>query len=365
MPAFQFDSFQKADKKIWTTRAQKELEGKDPFESLSVSKHGIHIKPYYDATDIKHLSIDILPPSNDPYLGPRTWHNTPIVNVENAKEANKQALNLLNNGADGIIFKIGVTIRMADLLNGIELPYCSTFFLIDNEHSKLLIEFEQFVIAKGFDKAQIVGGAFWESMPVGINDLMLLFEKWGKFKVAGHMIKPCSDPTDDIANAIMLGVKLSDQLTDAGINASKALSQQAFSFTIGTDFFLEIAKLKTFRKLWHTVAGGYGTSIDHDSQLIHGQSTCWNTEKYQPNANMLKSTTAALSAILGGCFAITIEPEDETSSFKSRIARNVLTILREESRINLTADATAGAYYLESTIDQMAQLSWSKFQGKI
>jgi methylmalonyl-CoA mutase len=80
---------------------------------------------------------------------------------------------------------------------------------------------------------------------------------------------------------------------------------------------------------------------------------------------MLKSTTTAMSAILGGCNVITIMPEEDEGSFKSRVARNVLTILREESYLNLTADATVGSYYLENLIEQISISAWKKFQEGI
>lgn len=141
-----------------------------------------------------------------------------------------------------------------------------------------------------------------------------------------------------------------------------AFRHLAFSFSVGTDFFLEIAKLKAFKRLWHQVGTVYSISEENNLVSLHGLSPSWNKEKYQPNANMLKSTTSAISCILGGCDLITVEPEDEGNALKSRIGRNVLTLLREESHLNQPADATAGSYYLESLIDQMAKEAWTQFQ---
>ena len=80
---------------------------------------------------------------------------------------------------------------------------------------------------------------------------------------------------------------------------------------------------------------------------------------------MLKSTTSAISCILGGCDLITVEPEEEGNPLKSRIGRNVLTLLREESHLNQPADAAAGSYYLESLTDQMAKEAWTQFQKAV
>lgn len=358
----QSPSFLKADMKTWHEAAKKELGGKDPFEALSRLKESICIKPYYDASDTKNINIHILPPSTNPYLGPRGWYNVPTITVLNDLEANKKALDHLNNGADGIVFKINDSISIDKLLSNIELPYCSTFFLTEIEQSKLLADFVKHVNAKGFDKTQIVGGLFCNSNQTASIDQ---FEAWSKFHVLGNLVIPSSDPTLEISNALIAGVNAITRHAEKGYQPEAVIQQMAFSFTVGTDFFTEIAKLKSFRRLWQQVSYAYGVKDQDESVFIHALSPCWNKEVYQPNANMLKSTTAAMSAILGGCDAITVEPEIENDTFKARIARNVLTLLREESHLNQTADPTAGSYYLESLIDELSQVAWNKFQKEV
>lgn len=357
----QFNTFSKADIKTWTEAAKKELGGKDPFQSQIVSKGKIDIKPYYDQSDTSTLPEDILAPTSNPYLGPRGWYNAPNVVVKDNKEANKEALLHLNNGADAIQFTIEAEIQVEVLLANIELPYCGIFFLMKSDQTKLLIDFEQYVNAKGFDKSQIVGAVFWTKPPALQNIPVQSFSKWPGFHVLGHII-PESDPITEISNALLAGTRCIQ--SDMDNQPDLIISQSAFSFSIGKDFFMEIAKLKAFRRLWRQVSHAYQVTDKDDSVLIHGSSAPWNNEKFQPNANMLKSTTAALSAVLGGCNAITVEPE-EHNTFKARIARNVLTLLREESHLNITADPTAGSYYLEHLIDQLAQSAWTKFQQDI
>lgn len=359
MARSQFDTFKKADIKIWTEVAKKELGGKDPFDTLTISKKDLIIKPYYDKEDTAGLIEDNLSPSQNPYLGPRGWYNTPDVSVKNCEEANKQALSHLNSGADGIQFTLETDIEINKLLNGIELPYCSLFFVTKNEQSKIVSDFVQYANAKGFDKTQIVGGIFWQT-PVELKNIpRQSLDGWSNFHALGTIVQSSLDPVSEITDALLSGVKTVEA---DGQNAKKLIPQLAFSFTIGKDFFIEIAKLKAFRRLWRQVSHAYG--VTDNSLLLHGTSNPWNKEDFQPNANMLKSTTAALSAVLGGCDAITVKPEED-SPFKNRIARNVLTILREESYLNHTADPTAGSYYLENLIDQMAKTAWKKFQQKL
>jgi methylmalonyl-CoA mutase len=80
---------------------------------------------------------------------------------------------------------------------------------------------------------------------------------------------------------------------------------------------------------------------------------------------MLKSATAAMSAIFGGCDGLTIFPESDEDSMMARIARNVSSVLREESHLSKVADPTAGSYYLDSLIEQLADQSWRVFQKQM
>ncbi|MEP2671297.1 MAG: methylmalonyl-CoA mutase family protein [Cyclobacteriaceae bacterium] len=360
MAQSQFDTFNKADLKTWTEAAKKELGGKDPFDALGLSKHDLIIKPYYDKEDARDLTVNNLKPSLNPYLGPRGWYNSPNINVVNSELANKLALEYLSSGADGIQFTLETEADLDKLLEKIELPYCSIFFVVKNEQSKILSDFAQYIKTKGFDKAQIIGGIYWQASAkpkLSSADL----QGWDNFHALGLSIPPSENPINEIVNALLAGVKI---IAADEPNSSQLIQHLSFSYAIGTDFFIEIAKLKAFRRLWQQVCYAYGATDKNNSMLLHGISNPWNNEDFQPNANMLKSTTAALSAILGGCEAITVIPEED-NSFKNRIARNVLTVLREESHLNQTADAIAGSYYLENLIDQMAKTAWEKFQQKV
>jgi len=364
MPHDLFNAFPKASKNIWTEIARKELSGKDPFESLAVTKENLSIRPYYDVTDTGSLQEEALWPSSDPYLGPRTWHNTPLVKVVNSVDANKIALDHLNNGADGILFAIRGPIEVHQLLANIELPYCGIYFLFESDHSKLLADFELYARAKKFDTAQITGGVFWESLPGDQSKLTTLFRNWDKFRVLGIMSSNEPTVTSQITNALLQGEQIIASALDKGSDLNVTVAHIAFYFNIGGDFFLEVAKLKAFRRLWRQVIGAYGLECNENRTLIYGVSNPWNNKAYEPNANMLKGTTAAISAILGGCNAITILPDEEGDApgFKDRVARNVLTILREESHLNQTADPTAGSYYLETLVDQISKVAWAQFQ---
>jgi methylmalonyl-CoA mutase len=135
-----------------------------------------------------------------------------------------------------------------------------------------------------------------------------------------------------------------------------------FIFQIDADFFLSIAKLKALRKCWATILQAYNVSAVQVN--IHASSQAWIKESFQPHGNLIKSTTAALAAIAGGCNYLTVQPESDEEP-GNRAGRLVSAVLREESHLSRVADPTAGSYYLESLINQLAEKSWQKFVTRV
>lgn len=361
MPFDQFNIFPPADQKSWAKAASQELNGADPFEKLSIQIDGLLIKPYYDATDIASIALLPLPSGADAYRGPRDWQTMAWVEVTDSKTANQLALQQLQRGADGLLFVLKAKINVHQLLDGIQWPYCSLSFLVDQEQTDFLEALGHYVKQKNINPSDIAGGVFWKSLPSHYPSLANQCAHWKKFRCLGLVFDPSPSPVKEIARGLARGVEVIDGLTESGLSVADAFSTLSFSFAVGTNLFFEIAKLKAFRVLWGNIEKAYGLSMA-SPPFIHGFSHQWRQEAYEPNGNMIKSTTVAFAAILGGCDAITVEPSPGDSPHSQRVALNVLNILREESHLNRTADATAGSYYLDSLTDQMAKAAWHEFQ---
>lgn len=127
-------------------------------------------------------------------------------------------------------------------------------------------------------------------------------------------------------------------------------------FAIGSNHFMEIAKLRAMRRTWPTVAEAFGMPA---SLRIHARTAGENKTIYDPYVNLLRVTTEALSAILGGCDSLTVTP----CGFDAHLAENVHHILREECHLDKVADPGAGAYYLEALTDALASDAWTSFQA--
>jgi methylmalonyl-CoA mutase len=126
-------------------------------------------------------------------------------------------------------------------------------------------------------------------------------------------------------------------------------------FAVGSNHFMEIAKLRAARMLWREVASAFGAS---GTIRIHARTAGENKTRYDASVNLLRVTTEALSAVFGGCDSLTITP----CGFDSHLADNVQRILREESHLEKVLDPGAGSYYIEALTDMVATEAWALFQ---
>ena len=363
MPEKKSYFFSPSTKEQWIDVAKNELNGLHPFEKLTFSIDGITISPYYDQTDVKKETVP-LPTSLNPYLGARTWHNLVPVSVTDSVKANKLALTYLNSGADGIFFDLLPNSKATQLVKDIELPYCAVTFRAASNQADFFLDFSNYVQTKENYSKGLTGAIFWQSEPDNLIGICEAFKGCDHFHSCGIHSEDISSPSSEICSLLIQAVKQIDRLTEGGLHIKDAMGTIAFLTMIETDFFTEIAKLKALRWLWHQITCAYDSSFDRPL-FIHAYSAAWVKAEYQPHCNMIKSTTAALSAILGGCDGLTVYPEDLKNPLQNRIAKNVSSILREESHLSRVSDPTAGSYYLEQLTDQLAQQAWSKFQKKL
>lgn len=357
-----FHDFPKHTRQDWLKAATAETEGKNPDEALSWKVGKITGRAYYDKTDLSEMNFH-LPPSANPYLGNRAWHNLPLVTVQEEKQANQIALSHLLSGADGVLFDIRLkpSLNLDQLLEGIDWPYCMVAFWGKDDSGKSLRSIPDFAQKKNWDPKSLLGFFIWDSFPNNIADYGAGFESFSNFRIFTIQSEG-SDAVAQITDLITKGIKL----IESAKNPHDFLKQISFSITVGTDFFLEIAKLKALKLLWFEIASSYEKTFQLQDVFIHVRSESWINDKFQPNSNMLKSTTASMAAIAGGCDALTVHPEKEEDSNMNRIARNVSNVLRDESHFSKVADATAGSYYVEALTKQIVEKvkESSKFESR-
>ncbi len=140
-----------------------------------------------------------------------------------------------------------------------------------------------------------------------------------------------------------------------------------FSVGVGGNFFMEIAKLRAFRLLWAKVGKAFGASDKAIAKsTLFAKSAMWNKTVYDPYVNMLRGTTEAFAAVVGGVNALHIAPFDApirpSDEFSRRIARNTQLILADECEMTKVIDPAGGSWYIEWLTDQLARKAWEEFK---
>ena len=361
-------SFPKSNRESWAQKASQELQGGDPLHALRWSTVDAgEFLPYYDS--VSKGSLDYLNKFHftpAPGSNPRTWELLPKITVNDFVKANTLALSYLGSGANGIFFDLCGTasLELDTLLEGIEWPYCSISFRASSE-ATICADLAAYVKKKKYDPAALHGNIFWESIAHQVSGVMTHLSPFSSFQSSGIHVRT-SSPSEEISQALWEATITLDTLINLGTPIEEALRNISLSLAADTDFFVTMAKFRTMRILWYQVAQAYGVKSFLPSDLhIHVRAERWINPSFQPHSNILKGTTAAMAAVLGGCNSLTLEAEDESSAMMNRIAANVTHILKEESHLTKVADPMAGSYALDVLVDQMTQIVWNAFNEKI
>lgn len=388
-----FKEFEKPDKAEWIKKVLTDMKGK-PFESLRwKSSENIEIQPFYTPEDTENLDYTqsfqhCFANFENPAYGPRHWTNYEFVHVTGGAGANKAALNALEMGADGILFNLDQTAELPApdvLLDKVLCDHCHLSF----HSSKNIVAFvEDYInyLEKNGNNPQNINGfygrdalAAWTTgyEEPGNNyfkELANLFEKtatYPNFKpltVSSYALEHSgASVVQELALTINMAVDYFDRLTDQGLSPDRVIQGTVFSLSVGSDFFMEIAKFRAFRILFHEVAKGYGLSRFHAGDIkIHGTSGYWNKTLSDLNNNMLRNTTEAMAAIIGGCDSIQITPHDDTQkstkASSRRIARNISSMLKDEAYLDKVVDPVAGSYYVENLTHELVKGAWALFK---
>ena len=156
------------------------------------------------------------------------------------------------------------------------------------------------------------------------------------------------------------------RLTDAGLDVDAAARKLRFSFSVSSNYFMEIAKFRAARMLWANIVKGYGPAKNCACKMqIHAETSRWNQTVYDPYVNMLRGTTEAMSATIAGVHSLEVMPFDASfenpTEFSKRIARNVELLLKNESHFDQVVDPAGGSYYVENLTQSIAAEAWKLF----
>ena len=399
----------------WRERASKELKGRDPDSLIWDTLEGIAVKPLYTSADTDGLThLGNLPgdapftrgPKATMYAG-RPWTIRQYAGFSTAEDSNAFYRKALAAGQQGVsvafdlathrgydsdhprvvgdVGKAGVAIDSVEdmkiLFDGIPLDQVSVSMTMNGAVIPILANFIVAGEEQGHDRAALSGTIQNDilkefmvrntyiyppepSMRI-ISDIIAYtsdnMPKFNSISISGyHMQEAGANLVQELAYTIADGREYVRAAIEAGMDVDKFAGRLSFFFATGMNFFMEIAKLRAARTLWHRVMTDFGAKSERSKMLrTHCQTSGVSLQEQDPYNNVVRTAFEAMSAVLGGTQSLHTNSFDEAialpTEFSSRIARNTQLILQEETGVTKVVDPLAGSYYIESLTNELVE----------
>ena len=404
--------------KSWSDRAAKELRGREVDDLTWHTLEGIAVKPVYtadDLTGVDHLGTE---PGEAPFVrGVRTtmyagrpWTIRQYAGFSTAEESNAFYRKALDAGQQGVsvafdlathrgydsdhprvegdVGKAGVAIDSVEdmkiLFDGIPLDQVSVSMTMNGAVIPVLASFIVAGEEQGHDRALLSGTIQNDilkefmvrntyvyppepSMRIVADIIEYTAAEMPKFNsisISGyHMQEAGANLVQELAFTIADGREYVRTAIARGMDVDKFAPRLSFFFAIGMNFFMEAAKLRAARLLWHRVMSEFNPKSEKSSMLrTHCQTSGVSLQEQDPYNNVIRTAYEAMSAVLGGTQSLHTNALDEAialpTEFAARIARNTQLILQEETGVTNVVDPLAGSYYVESLTQQLVDDAW-------
>ena len=415
-----FDEFLPASYEGWKEAAISSLKGA-PFEKsmFTATYEGITLEPLYTAEHVAKLKAPKTFPGEgnlmrgadaSGYLG-KTWEIAQPADSPLPADSNRQLRRELEKGGTSIAILLdGLTLHGADadteskadgqrgvslstlkdleqLLEGVDLKGNPVFIYAGASAVPLLGLLSSYVKKRGIPLDAIHGcvgadplGYWLQNGNVFCNtnrlfDEMALSILWSKKHApniktvlirAAAVHNSGGSAVQEIGSAMAAAVETLRALKARQIDVDTFARHLRFEFSLSSNFFMEIAKIRAVREVWSQIIEAFGGSESSKRADIFGRTSFFTKTFYDPYVNMLRNTTEAFSGVIGGVNGLTVGCFDEAvrpgSEFSRRIARNTQILLREEFSLLQPIDPAGGSWYLESLTNTLASKAWECFQ---
>ena len=373
-----FSDFSPSSKEAWKQQTIKDLKGKDFEQTLFwQTAEGFILEPYYVAEDLTDPRTEAVRAAQ---VGKTGWLNQPLVVFEDELKTNAKMTAALQKGADAILLDLNyrdlTTISFPKLLNGIKLSDIPVVFQTNGQSPQLMAALKNFIPYQMKGGLADDGLARWSQTGQLPNDyfeqvatILTNTKSSPSFRTIGvesHVFHSSgANAAQELAFALGVATTYLDKLTDLGLGVEQILSKIYFSLSVGINYFMEIAKQRALRYLWSEICHQFAPTNDAQPLFIHAQTSTFYNAAASPYTNLLRASTEAMSAVMGGTDALTVLPYNEIAGqadeFAERIARNISVLLKEESHLDKTTDPAAGSYYLENLTLQLIDATWALF----
>ncbi|MBO4402132.1 MAG: methylmalonyl-CoA mutase small subunit [Bacteroidales bacterium] len=390
-----FTEFPEISTEAWEAVIEKDLKGADYNKKLVwKTDENFVVKPYYRAEDLEnipHMNVQV---GEFPYVrgnkaDNNDWNIVERIDTPEPKLAHDAAVTALAKGANAIIFnasKIKTAQELNTLLQGIDV--CKNRIYFEKaENFKALGELvtaylsgqpangKQALITLMNDPVMqmLQHNKFPQSAEASLDGCMAMVKQTKEYPhfqpiaVNGHIFGNCGATiVQELGFSLAIANEYLAYATSHGVSVDELCDHLQFSFSISSDYFMEIAKLRAARMLWAVIVEQYKPAKKESAQM-HTLSiaSSWNKTMFDAHINILRNTTEGMSASIGGADAIALNPFDETyenaDEFSRHIARNAQIIMKEESHFDKVADPAAGSYYIENLTKSIAEQAWKIF----
>ena len=347
-----FDEFAPASKAEWEAALAKDLKGKEASALAWKTEDGITVQPFYTAEDL-------VAPLEIPARVEPGWRVRYEITEAAPVDANAAAKRALEHGAQEIVFtgvRLDTAADVLALIAGLDVPVDLRF---GSDAGRVLA----LLLSSGVEnlRGSIDYDPVAEAHPVDTYLVRRALLRWPEFLPVGVRAEAWhhagATTAQELAFTLASGVYY---LNELGPEVARSM---VFGFAIGPHYFTEIAKFRAARVLWAQVLEAYGVQVRMNLFTRTGR---WNKSVYDPYNNLLRATTEAMSAAIGGADAITVGAFDETyrhaDDFSRHLALNTQLILRDEAFMDKVDDPAAGSWFIESLTRSLAEAAWAIFQ---
>ncbi|MBV0913924.1 methylmalonyl-CoA mutase [Anianabacter salinae] len=407
-----------SDMDAWRARADKELKGRTADDLVWNTPEGIAVKPVYTPEDVAELGHLGSLPGEGPFVrGPRStmyagrpWTIRQYAGFSTAEESNAFYRRALAGGqqgvsvafdlathrgydsdhprVDGDVGKAGVAIDSVEdmkiLFDDIPLGDISVSMTMNGAVIPVLASFIVAGEEQGVDRAQLSGTIQNDilkefmvrntyiyppepSMRIVADIIEYTSNEMPRFNsisISGyHMQEAGANLVQELAFTLADGKEYVKAAVGRGMDVDAFAGRLSFFFAIGMNFFMEAAKLRAARLLWHRIMTEFGAKKPSSLMLrTHCQTSGVSLAEQDPYNNIVRTAYEAMSAVLGGTQSLHTNSFDEAiglpTDFSSRIARNTQLILQNETGVTNVVDPLAGSYYVEKLTADLADAAW-------
>ncbi|WP_088014043.1 methylmalonyl-CoA mutase family protein [Gottfriedia acidiceleris] len=406
-----FAEFPKPTVQEWRDVVEKSLKGATIEEKLVTKTYEeIILKPMYGEEDIANYPYLNAQPGEFPFVRGtneqgylvKSWEISQELDCSSPVEFNRVAKHDLDKGQTMLKIQLNESLVTNSKNKGLILKSINDFRIafqnINLEEVPLNIEtvhggqafFSSFIAylqqqhydfnkIKGFIGMDPISNLVKEgTLPYSLENaykMMAEITKWSVNHTANlRNILVQSHPYHDaggnavqeLAFAISTGLEYLREMDNRQIPLDDAATKMLFSFSVGSNFFMEIAKLRAARMIWARIMKELGGNEASQKMKIHSRTSAWTKTIYDPYVNILRGTVEAFAGVIGGSDSLHVSPFDESikssDEFSRRIARNTHLILDKESNLSKVSDPAGGSWYIESLTYSLAEKAWELFQ---